>query len=519
MNSKLDIKIVYKYIHDDLSQQKLAELFREDYPYDLTKNTVKQILIDYGFNSGNANNSSDGYAGADKGKFNSAYCRNKFGINRDITMDDVKDFMVGRDNREIKCYFDKFIADRVEEEADEREAAAKAEAEEKALIERQKKEEKEQKERERKEQEALRLEEEKRQKAQDYFKKGEKAFSDKDYSSAKYWFECSRQYKHIYKTNYYISKCIEETEKPLSTTSAERIVSEMNKFIDYCSRNNETIYSSYYYVLGDAYYVLGNKSKVCDAYFFAGDIHFDNENYFSADRAYTQGREKSGYYSVNSVDAPYRIAYAHYKTDSSDKKFIVSWVDKALKKGVAVSKSLNLLFHYLSLPDDIERIIELWNEYSNYFSGVDMLRMAFTALIETQDLCGAAEAADSYSRCRNVRALPALDMAQAYLFRGMRESRIADIGKVCDLYFIEGDKYFTQDDFAKADELYTLGYESTFLWSAVSEDAPYRMAYSRSRACSNSESDLEYIRRWYGVAIDCGICEDEAEKELEKLDS
>ena len=38
-------------------------------------------------------------------------------------MDDVKDFMVGRDDGEFDCYFEDFLAERVEEEAAERKDA------------------------------------------------------------------------------------------------------------------------------------------------------------------------------------------------------------------------------------------------------------------------------------------------------------------------------------------------------------------------------------------------------------
>ena len=64
----------------------------------------------------------------------------------------------------------------------------------------------------------------------------------------------------------------------------------MTELSDYCTRSRESTWAGYYCVLGDAYYVLGNMSEVCDAYFRAGDIHFDNKNYSAADWAYTKGR-------------------------------------------------------------------------------------------------------------------------------------------------------------------------------------------------------------------------------------
>jgi len=59
-----------------------------------------------------------------------------------------------------------------------------------------------------------------------------------------------------------------------------------------------------------AYLNKGDKSRACDDYFRAGDIYYLKDDFSNADRIYTEGREKTGYYSINTPDSAFRVAFA-----------------------------------------------------------------------------------------------------------------------------------------------------------------------------------------------------------------
>lgn len=138
------------------------------------------------------------------------------------------------------------------------------------------------------------------------------------------------------------------------------IIAEFEEY----KKSGRKLNEAHHILMAESYLALGNKDRACDEWFFAGDIFYDAENYQEADRLYTTAREKTGYYSVNSKNAPFRIAFARGKAMPNATEtwnFCIKWYLKAVEKncsvGVAYSNAAVNAFN-LGIYEDFGKIAE-----------------------------------------------------------------------------------------------------------------------------------------------------------------
>ena len=109
-----------------------------------------------------------------------------------------------------------------------------------------------------------------------------------------------------------------------------------------------------------AYLNKGDKNRACDDYFRAGDVYYKKQDYANADRIYTQGREKTNYYSGVTPNAAFRVAFSRGKKGTltqADHRICVTFYNKAIEKNQQKSYAYgNLSWHLSALNNYYEAI-------------------------------------------------------------------------------------------------------------------------------------------------------------------
>lgn len=362
-----------------------------------------------------------------------------------------------------------------------------------------------------------------RAQAESEYKMGKSDFNNGHYKSAVNHFNNTRKYGYNPPDiSYFIAQSIKrysDKNGGMLSEDAKIFISEMNDYLRYLGNNGGDIYADYYISLAEAYEATGQMNELCDSLFHAGDKFYDKEAYEKALELYEEAIQKSGMWSVNSKDAPFRIAYAITQCRDLDnpthKNAAISWFRTAAKNNIRIETAVSNIMVFCE--NDHEEILGLYKDFSNAFSTEYLLKKLFEAQTNKGQYISAADTADKLFHSFKTK-LPTFQCAVSYAARGNARNSLHDLCTSADMFFSLGDSFFEENNFSEANKYYTMGYERTGLWSIKSKDAPYKMAYSRLKN-SHSPEDVAYARTWFKAACNLRIRADESEQYLKELES
>ncbi len=141
----------------------------------------------------------------------------------------------------------------------------------------------------------------------------------------------ARRCKHTYETNALIAEI--QSKANNAAEHADEIIRELTQLEEWRKQNGKALTPDENLWLARAYLNKGNKSDSCTYYFYAGDYYYDKEDYVKADAIYTEGVEKTDYFSSWSPSGAFRVAFSRAKKANltkEDYKYCVSWYGTAI---------------------------------------------------------------------------------------------------------------------------------------------------------------------------------------------
>lgn len=141
----------------------------------------------------------------------------------------------------------------------------------------------------------------------------------------------ARRCQHTYETNALIAEI--QSKANNAAEHADEIIRELTQLEEWRKQNKKTLTPDENLWLARAYLNKGKKSDSCTYYFYAGDYYYDKEDYIRADAIYTEGVEKTGYFSNWSKNGAFRVAFSHAKKSNltkEDYKYCVEWYGTAI---------------------------------------------------------------------------------------------------------------------------------------------------------------------------------------------
>lgn len=324
------VNIIYDYIVGGISMNKLMDNYGCS-----DSREISNVLHAYNFNK---HEQPKGKKGEDNGRYykGSAACR---GVN--VDWDFIADYVEAYDNGDYWCfeeYINEFASGYEEEQrrqAQQRQAQAQREAQMRQNAQMEAERKRQEAERQR-QLEAQRLAEQKAQaqrqgqyntyinNAQNYFRAG-------NYDAA---VTCLKNAKQIDYTAYVCSFLAESMARSKNASMyAREIIAELNAF----KNAGNTLADWQHIDLAEAYLAVGDKGNACDEWFIAGNMFYEKEDYKKADTLYTTARTKTGYYSGNTPDAAFNVAYARVQATENRTKetfeFALQWYKISIENG------------------------------------------------------------------------------------------------------------------------------------------------------------------------------------------
>lgn len=169
----------------------------------------------------------------------------------------------------------------------------------------------------------------------------------------------ARQCKDTYETNALIAE-IQSTASN-AAEHADEIIRELRELEDGRKKKGKTLTPDEHIWLARAYVNKGDRNTACFEYFYAGDYYYDRENYARADEIYTEGVEKTDYFSSDSRDGAFRVAFSRAKKTNKtreDYQFCVHWYGTAIYHNQQKSYAYGNRSYYMRMLGDYEKAVE-----------------------------------------------------------------------------------------------------------------------------------------------------------------
>ena len=141
----------------------------------------------------------------------------------------------------------------------------------------------------------------------------------------------ARKCNHTYETTMLIAEILAKSGN--AKEHADAIIRELKQVEEWRRQNNKTLTPEENLWVARAYMNKGNRNDACNYYFYAADYYYDRKEYEKADAIYTEGVEKTNYYSSWSTDAAFRVAFSRSEKKELTKKdheFCAYWYDIAI---------------------------------------------------------------------------------------------------------------------------------------------------------------------------------------------
>lgn len=243
--------------------------------------------------------------------------------------------------------------------------------------------------------------------------------------------------------------------------------------------------------LAIAYLAVGNNSKACTYFFKGGDLYYETGDYANADKLYTEGREKSGFYETGHA---FRVAYARSeskprkKLTEEDDRFCISWYEVYRDKDGGWGDDTvyaNLGYHHNRLKEYDQTVALLKPRAGGYPGNRILLGNLADACYHLEQWAEAIRWYERYEECGGDRCSYELGRAKAGM--GRYEEALQD--------FLA----YEDDDEEEA-------YKDLFLYIESNKNhyelADWRVEGLEARC--GFENDEDTVLDWYNEAIEAG---------------
>lgn len=381
MNIRQEADVLYRYIVLGHTMKTIAE------DVGISMSDVSLLVEDTGFNRDRAtrNNFS---GGQDKGRYGVGKAAARgVRVTREMILEYLEyiDDYQGRFERYIAEVAEDMYAqqeeDRMrEQERREREERARRQAE----AERMRRQEQARREEEYRRAEAARMEEQRRrEEAENARRRAEQEALLKKYpgfieqarrflkegkmqSALNMAYE-ARKCSHTYETNILIAEILASSGN--AKEHADTIIKELKQVEQWRKQNGNSLTPDENLWIARAYVNKGNRDDSCTHYFYAGDYYYDRKDYEKANKIYTEGVEKTNYFSSWSKDGAFRVAISRSRLktlSNEDYKFCVYWYNTAIhynqQKSYAYANSSwhhRMLKNYDAAVESAKKAMEL----------------------------------------------------------------------------------------------------------------------------------------------------------------